>query len=127
MLRYKIAASFDTPGGAIKMRSFDSTKEALAWVNENVCVLAPEDQEKFLTDGYLRLPRSGFLTVITYKRPWWAPRAWVEDEWHSLVGAALVTVGVLSIFLPRSHWWSWYPGLWILYVLLLIGGARRRQ
>ncbi len=126
VLRYKVVASLDRPGGTIDVRSFENPDKAVAWINANVCVLPPEDRTTLFGEGYLKLPRAGFLIVVTYRKPWWAPRAWVEDEWHVIVGAVLVAIGVLSIFRSRGPLSDWFPALWILSGVLLLGRGRRR-
>lgn len=126
MLRYKLVASSDRPSGPLDVRSFDTPENVIAWINANVCVLAPEDRITLFAEGYLKLPRVGFLILVTYRKPWWAPWPWVEDEGHVIVGAVLVAIGVLSIFRSRGPLSDWVPGIWILSGILLMARPRRR-
>lgn len=68
---------------------FRQPEKVIGWIHANICVLAPEDKTALFAEGYLKLPRVGFLVLVTYRRPWWAPWAWVEEEWacHSWSGA----------------------------------------
>jgi hypothetical protein len=127
MPRYKVVASSDKPDGTLDVRSFDSPDKAVGWINANICVLAPEDRTTLFGEGYLKLPRARFLILVTYRKPWWAPWAWVEDEGQVILGAMLIAIGALSMFRSRGPLSDWFPALWMLSGLSLLALGRRRR